>query len=485
MNKTSALVNKTCKTKNRHLDKVKEAAIKIFSLKPEFDKLIENNNDIECESFLASKSLTIMWPLIPVGLAKAVASGYTKIVKIIHSYIRSNSTKIIEAFNKKYEAILKDTKVWMGTKCSCCNKDTKEYENKLCGSSELILIVETNDQSNSINSEENFLDFSIKVILVASSSFRINESKAVAKAIIPESHQKLDRVPKSIAKRLFKKHSNLTMVCPSAYKSIGFGSKKQAIIEINCISLFCRIKGIIPIGEYHFPLKIGDVQTDVLEGISHFTSALHIGDKIHNQQHEAGTLGGFVKYYGIDTFLTCAHVIFGKSNISNLEKRYIHFNCHTLHNDDDTRPVQFTLIRHILNYETQESEMDEDDQESANDEEEVTTIDAALLLIQMPNIFHDSIGGPSGVCNDVSTNAIAQPTHGITKTSSCAHNPVELSIQLNGNVDPTGDNSSALGKYLCVRKILKDFILIGIPNSIFNKNLLIYDKHKILVHWIG
>ncbi|VDI63894.1 Hypothetical predicted protein [Mytilus galloprovincialis] len=333
----------------------------------------------------------------------------------------------------------------MGTKCSCCNKDTKEYENKLCGSSELILIVETNDQSNSINSEENFLDFSIKVILVASSSFRINESKAVAKAIIPESHQKLDRVPKSIAKRLFKKHSNLTMVCPSAYKSIGFGSKKQAIIEINCISLFCRIKGIIPIGEYHFPLKIGDVQTDVLEGTSHFTSALHIGDKIHNQQHEAGTLGGFVKYYGIDTFLTCAHVIFGKSNISNLEKRYIHFNCHTLHNDDDTRPVQCTLIRHILNYETQESEMDEDDQESANDEEEVTTIDAALLLIQMPNIFHDSIGGPSGVCNDVSTNAIAQPTHGITKTSSCAHNPVELSIQLNGNVDPTGDNLSALG----------------------------------------
>ncbi|CAC5382925.1 unnamed protein product [Mytilus coruscus] len=417
------------------------------NLKAKLDKSIEDNNDTECEKLLKTNTITKTLPIIVPGLDRAITSGNKKIVKIINSHICSNSSKIVSNFYKQYEEILKDTSVWMGTECSCSKTDTLKYEEKICDSSKILLIVEPNDESSNVQME-NFHDFPIKV--KTSSSFRRNESKAVAQGIIPELHQKLDRVPKSVAKRLFKKHSNLTMVCPSAFKSIGFGLEERSVSKINCISLFCRLKGIIPIGEYHFPLKIGDVQTDVFEGTSHFTSALHIGDKIHNHQQEAGTLGGFVKYYGIDTFLTCAHVIFGKSNISNLQKRYIHFNFHTLHNDDDTRPVQCTLIRHILNYETQESEMEVDDEESADDEEE-TTIDAALVLIQMPNIFHDSTGGPSCVRNDVSTHAITQPTQGSIETASCANNPVELRIKLNDCVDQTGDNLPALGlrsKYL-------------------------------------
>lgn len=437
------------------------------NLKANLDKSIEENNDLKCLQLLKTNTITEILPIIVPGLDRAITSGNKIIVNIINSYICSNSSEIVSIFYKQYEEILKNTSVWMGTECFCSKTDTLKYEEKICDSSKILLIVEPNDESNTVQIE-NFHDFPIKV--QTSNSFSRNESKAAAQGKIPKLHQPLERVPKSVAKRLFKKHSNLTMVCPSAFKSIGFGSEKRSVSEKNCISLFCRVKGIIPIGEYHFPLKIGDILTDVLEGTSHFTSALHIGDKIHNQQHEAGTLGGFVKYYGSDTFLTCAHVIFGKSNISNLKSnKYVHFNVHTLRNEDDSKPLQCTVIRHILNFETHESEMEVDDEESANDEEEETTIDAALVLIQMPDTLHASSGGPSCVCNGVSTHAIANPTQVSTETSSCAHKPVELRIKLNGNIGPTGDNLSALGKYICVRKSLKGFYFNRITESVFNK----------------
>lgn len=142
------------------------------------------------------------------------------------------------------------------------------------------------------------------------SSFRTNESRVVAERQLPASsldivpEARLVKVPKFLAKELFKTHSNLTMICPSAFKSKGFGSKEHTVTDIDCISLFCRLKGIIPIGEPHFPLKINGFQTDVLEGTSYLTSAFHIGDQICNSEKETGTLGGFVKYYGFDTFLT-------------------------------------------------------------------------------------------------------------------------------------------------------------------------------------
>ncbi|CAC5399691.1 unnamed protein product [Mytilus coruscus] len=377
------------------------------NLKAKLDKSIEDNNDIECEKLLETNTITKTLPIIVPGLDRAITSGNHKIVKIINSYICSNSSKIVSDFYQKYEDLLKGTSIWMGRACFCSKTDEKKYEEEICDSPKFLLIVDKN-----VEIHENFDDFPMKVI--TDSSFRSDESRVIAQRIIPESHQRLDRVPKSVAKQYFKKHSNLTMIRPSAHKSIGFETEEHAVLEVNCISLFCRIKGIIPIGEHHFPLKIRDVQTDVLEGTSYFTSAVHIG--------------GFVKYYGIDTFLTCAHVIFGKTNISNLQNNVIHSNCHTISNDDATNPVKCTLIRHILKYDTQ-------DTQSEADNNEETSIDAALLLIQIPNIS----------VNNVATPGITTPTQGSNEAASLASTPVELRIKLHGHSVSTEQNLSALG----------------------------------------
>ncbi|CAC5381194.1 unnamed protein product [Mytilus coruscus] len=396
-------------------------------LKKKLYKSIDDNNDTECQSLLTSNHLPFILPLLAPGLAKAMDSGNYKIVNIIRSHIANKSSQILTEFRDKYKETLMDATVWIGTECSCNKIDERQYEDEMCEQPKPLFIVETNAKSRTIKVEEKFHGFLIKV--VTDNTLRKNESRNIEQNIIPETQQRLDRVPKSIAKRLFKKHSNLTMVCPSAYKSKGFGTDKFSIDKINCINLFCRIKGIIPIGEHHFPLKINGMLTNVLEGTSYLTSAVHIGDKIFNSKDETGTLGGFVKYYGIDTFLTCAHVIFGKSNIANLQTKDIHFNCHTIRNDNKKEPVKCTLIRHILKYDTEESNMEGDGMESAESEEE-TSIDAALVFIQMPNTSHDPIGNCCPIPDS---------------TTRCAKQSVELRIKLQGYGDNTDDNLSALG----------------------------------------
>lgn len=399
----------------------------VDTLKTRFYEYIDDNNDKDCHSLLQNNLLTNTSSLLALGLKKAVKSGNTKIVSIILSTIEKKSSKILTEFRDQYKETLKDSKVWMGTECSCSKMDEQKYADEKCENPKPILIVESDDEFRTIEVEEKFQGFLIKV--VTENTFRMNESRMIEQKIIPDTEQRLNRVPKSVAKRLFKKHSNLTMVCPSAYKSKGFGTNEFVTEKIDCINLFCRRKGIIPIGEHHFPLEINDMPTNVLEGTSYLTSAVHIGDKIYNSNQEIGTLGGFVKYYGIDTFLTCAHVIFGKSNIGDLKTRDIHFNCHTIRNDNDEEPVKCTLIRHILKYDTEESNMEEDGMESAESEEE-TSIDAALVFIQMPNTSHDSIGNCSPIPDS---------------TTSCAKQSVELRIKLQGYGDSTDNNLSALG----------------------------------------
>ncbi|CAC5380592.1 unnamed protein product [Mytilus coruscus] len=379
---------------------------------------IDGKTSHECDSSLASRILSNILPLLEPTLTKALSSGNHTIATSISSYITDKSSAIVERFRCKYQDILKETNVWMGTECLCNKADEINYEGKTCNVLKPLLIVEANSDLKCLNAET-FHGFQIKVL--TNNSFRREESRAIAKGQLPDPQQRLDKVPKSMAKLLFKRHSNLTMVCPAAFKSIGFETKEHKVLKINCISLFCRVKGIIPIGEHHFPLKIKGNQTDVLEGTSYFASAVHIGDKIYNDKGEIGTLGGFVKYYGIDTFLTCAHVIFGKSNISNLQTKDIHFNCHTIRNDNTNEPVKCTLIRHILKYDTEETNMDEDDMESPESEEE-TSIDAALVFIQIPNTSHDPIGNCCAIPNS---------------TASCANQSVELRIKLKGYGDKT------------------------------------------------
>ncbi|CAG2229590.1 unnamed protein product [Mytilus edulis] len=232
----------------------------------EFYQSIKNKTPHECKSILESKMLHDFLPLLTTALANAVAAGNHEIGTIIHYYIIDNSPKILQLFHRTNGKILQDAKVWMGTECFCNKTEEGQYEDSICNKPRPLLVVEGNDALKSLEVQE-FNGFQIKVI--TDSSIRRNESKVAAERQLPESQQKLEKIPKSVAKLRFKRHSNLTMIRPSAFKSIGFETPDHKVLETSCISLFCHIKGIIPIGEHHFPLKIKGVPTDVLEGTSY------------------------------------------------------------------------------------------------------------------------------------------------------------------------------------------------------------------------
>jgi len=115
------------------------------------------------------------------------------------------------------------------------------------------------------------------------------------------------------AEKLFKKHSNLTIVHLSSCKSRHFASANEKILKQPCIALYCHIKGIIPLGEREFEKSISGLETDVREGFCSFTAdtKLRPGTAITCKALDScGTIGGFVEdRQGRTAFVTAAHVV--------------------------------------------------------------------------------------------------------------------------------------------------------------------------------
>lgn len=130
--------------------------------------------------------------------------------------------------------------------------------------------------------------------------------------------------------------------------------------------MFCRKKGIIPIGENHFSQFIDGVETDVLEGGPTLAANLHVGDAI-GPYHSRGTLGGFYEYMGRACFLTCAHVMY---DVQNLLKSPYDVTKHEAVNTYLHTPSGPTecgsIIRRIFEH----------------DDPNVTSVDAALVEIK-------------------------------------------------------------------------------------------------------
>lgn len=296
--------------------------------------------------------------------------------------------RIIKEFFQEHKTVLdKETRMWIGTECECETTKIKGYEDCLCFSSKPKIIIER-DQSKFLDStiQKLFSGFSTKIIdLIESNS---TEASVVADQILKTPNARLieGNIPGKIAKTLFEEHSNLSIIYPSSMKSKGFKNPGSHITEeLKCINLVCKVKGFVPVGETHFPLKVEGVQTDVLEGATHFLGTLRIGDVVENMDTRSnGTLGGFVKYYGLNAFLTCAHVVFGNENVHSVTKEEIHHsNCHMMSGINSSGPTECILIRHVFkNNNTNPSE---------------TSIDAALAVINngdisMFNIAEDGQG---------------------------------------------------------------------------------------------
>ncbi|XP_056013672.1 uncharacterized protein LOC125673872 isoform X2 [Ostrea edulis] len=147
-----------------------------------------------------------------------------------------------------------------------------------------------------------------------------DEASSVFKSIPVSKKSPLPTVTESEARELFRRHSNLTMISASPYKSMGYSKGKHRVVEKLCIGLFCFHKGYIPYGEERFPKQLGEFEVDVQEGYCVLGSgaSLEIGGYICRAG--CGSIGGFVDLPNNKTgLITCAHVIFSSKELEELE----------------------------------------------------------------------------------------------------------------------------------------------------------------------
>ncbi|XP_052086128.1 uncharacterized protein LOC127723528 [Mytilus californianus] len=345
------------------------------NIKGELHNSIESNQIVLCRHILINFNKSVMCPLLQEALDKAIKTKRRNTMKAMTS-------QIIKYFFQIHEKVFdRLTSIWLGIECTCETSKVVSYEDCLYSSSKPKIIIERYPSHFKETFEDKmFYGFSIRIIETNS-----KEARFVANQIFQNSGTQLieGNISGKVAKDLFGKHSNLSIIYPSSMKSKGFKNTGSHKIEnLNCINLVCTVKGVIPVGDTHFPLEIEGVETDVLEGATHLLGSFRIGDVVEKMNAQScGTLGGFVKYYGLDTFLTCAHVVFGADIVHSITKNKIHLEkCHMMTDKNISDITECILIRHTFKH---------DDHNPSE-----TSIDAALAVINggdlnMFNIAND------------------------------------------------------------------------------------------------
>lgn len=119
-------------------------------------------------------------------------------------------------------------------------------------------------------------------------------------------HCKLHDTLTQFSGDLINSHSNLLAISASKLKSRELGLRTN--VE-TCIVLYVHVKGIIPIGEYRFPEKVGEFKVDVREAVFIKYSKLSMSSCIVSKGSLVGRIGGFVNLpNGNMGCFTCAHV---------------------------------------------------------------------------------------------------------------------------------------------------------------------------------
>lgn len=234
--------------------------------------------------------------------------------------------------------------IWPGFECGC--KTNQRSDDSILCSCYIVIVAEVHIMEMISHKRETFSDIPIVYKEVNGHSDEAMSLMGEVDSTIDarKPYESSQDVSAETATEFFTKHSKLTMISKSHLKSKGFGKENKKIERIPCIQFFCRAKGIIPIGEAHFPYNIGFIQTDIFEGFPTLQAKqIRIGSEFFVQTGEqkksdngqnataipntedeemdidndvnisfkgkAGTIGGFLKYNGEDAFLTCAHVI--------------------------------------------------------------------------------------------------------------------------------------------------------------------------------
>lgn len=237
--------------------------------------------------------------------------------------------KITKMFVKSIRTDFLD--VWPGFLCLCKMKSEQEVPKKavFC-SSKVVIVVEMRTDTDCSKLPSFF--HKIPIIYKNKPGFS-NEANMIGKEVDKIKAKDKDFVGKAKgithlkAKEQFLHFSKLSLISPSPLKSKNYRTNQGSFPRTPCIQLYCREKGIIPVGECHFPCSISSFDTDVLEGYPEFlVHDIKIGSGIQTES-SMGTLGGFVRYHGMNAFLTCAHVVLNRECLQSKAKR------HEIHNN--------------------------------------------------------------------------------------------------------------------------------------------------------
>lgn len=230
---------------------------------------------------------------------------------------RGISWFIVRNFYRSLSSSLKETiiDIWPSFGCKCDDRSMRKTVLKFCSSS-MIIIIETEKADNDF--PKTFWKVNVKHII--NDNIDKNECKKIHKKLqtsLSEVHFLNKVVISGVdAKTVFTEHSNLTLICKSAFKSKGFLKNEHEFVDIPCVQLYCKSKGVIPVGESHFPKTICGLQTDILEGSPCYLAGVRVGDEIGTDEFKRGTLGGFLLIRGVKTFLTCLHVFLNVDELS-------------------------------------------------------------------------------------------------------------------------------------------------------------------------
>lgn len=323
------------------------------------------------------KDLRVRWLLSNFDFENLIRPVFEKIseekdmkmTKILAWFITKN---LFNTHKNSFDR--KKLRIWPGFRCLCKKKDVS-----LICSNQFEIIIESMKVIEEIPDE--FAGFKVKQLPYEKES---KESGIVTNCLSqhwnPEVCCDNIFIPGKDAESLFKNHSNLTLICSSIIKSVGMPYKHK-IEKVKCVQLHCTVKGVIPIGENHFPASVCHYPTDVFEGCPLLATGLKVGDKVGTLDPTGnfkshGTLGGFVNHFGYPCFLTCAHVVFDLETLLGLVSNDIDSNGIAVFTSMNTTnsPVQCgRVMRRVFEH----SNIDK------------TSIDAALVHI-IPNITVDS-----------------------------------------------------------------------------------------------
>ncbi|XP_076095643.1 uncharacterized protein LOC143066709 [Mytilus galloprovincialis] len=306
-------------------------------------------------------------------LSKSYEIGYNDTVKAL-------SWKITREFYKKYEQSLKKNiiDIYPAYQCQCHNLAQGQ---KCLLVSKKLIVIECIGEKRDVtpytfwNFKLSYFENSKKDKSSMKPQYEMEEIlQKISHLSEPSSYSIfLPALDGYVASSLFKKHRKLSLICPSTIKSSGYG-QKHTILACKCVQLFCHRKGIIPLGENHFPRNIVGIPTDILQGRGQFASTkLRVGDKIGTTTQQ-GTLGGFYDYLGHKCFLTCAHVLLGINELTApLDDSSRNRQVDVMLDPQQGQQMCGKLIRRIFSYGDPSS----------------TSVDAALVLIESHNFNID------------------------------------------------------------------------------------------------